>query len=331
MGGDLRDAVAATLGLGSRSAPDDAPDVLADYARWVEANHLRGGASAWFRRRAGMKRFEAFLEHRGHSGPLPWPQLTTSTVRAFYAWLLTPKEKGGAGNALSTAAGRIQELRTFCRQAVADGTIDRDPTASLRLPAPRSDRRVLSADEVAALARAGAAHPKTHVRQAVDAWLFSFYAAGMRFGDVATLPRSAVSETAERRVLVVYHQAKTGKPVAHLLPEASAEIVRRELAEGRNGPLLFTLVRPTELDDPVRRRQEIGRANARVNKALKLATSAAEIPPLSFHSARHSFATAASSADLRTVQRALGHSTLAQTSRYVADLGADVLDLDALQ
>ncbi len=63
--------------------------------------------------------------------------MTTPLVRAYYAWLMTPKKESDAGNATSTASGRIQELRTFCRQALADGTIDREPTAPLRLAAPR--------------------------------------------------------------------------------------------------------------------------------------------------------------------------------------------------
>ena len=334
---DVRDAVGEALALGRRQPDAPADDVLEHYARWVESNRLRGGAAAWFRRRAGMNRFEAFLAHRGHEGPLAWEQLTTSLVRAYRAWLMTPTGEGGAGNAESTATGRIKELRTFCRQAVGDGTIDRDPTAPVRLSEPRSERRVLSADEVAALVEAGASHERPHVRLAVDLWAFSYHAGGARFGDVVTLPRSAVTETDDGRVLVVYHQAKTGKPVAHLLPEAGAEIARRYLhgAGGDGGPatdLLFPVCRPSELDDPVRRRREVGRANARTNKALKVAAKTAGIEPFSFHSARHSFASGrvSAGADLRAVQKALNHSTLAQTARYVADLGADVLDLDAL-
>lgn len=66
---DLRFAVATTLRLeakGVRPVLDDEPDALEDFARWVESNRLRGGASAWFRHRAGMRQFKTFLASRGY-------------------------------------------------------------------------------------------------------------------------------------------------------------------------------------------------------------------------------------------------------------------------
>ncbi len=69
-----------------------------------------------------------------------------------------------------------------------------------------------------------------------------------------------------------------------------------------------------------------------MNKALKLAAKAAGIPGFSTHAARHSWASqkVEGGADLRAIQRTLGHSTLAMTSRYVAELGVDLLDLEVL-
>ena len=192
-------------------------------------------------------------------------------------------------------------------------------------------------DELAAVAEVGAGDTRPSVRLAVDVFPFQYHAGGMRFGDAATLPASAIVEKPDGRAVLIYAQAKTEKVQAFILPSAAAEIARRYLdtAGPDAGPstgLLFQLCLPSELADPIRRRQEIGRANARVNKALKEAAKLAGVPGFSTHAARHSWASqkVGAGADLRAIQKALGHSTLAMTSRYVADLGADVIDLDAL-
>ena len=161
---------------------------------------------------------------------------------------------------------------------------------------------------------------------------------GRRSGWRSTCSCSSTTRAeADGRTLVACVQSKTDKVQAFLLPEAGAEIAGRYLAtdgpdSGPTTGLLFPLCRPGELADPIRRRREIGRANARINKALNLAAEAAKVPPFSTHAARHSWASGKVTAggDLRPIQRALGHSTLAMTSRYVAGLGGDVLDLDSI-
>lgn len=69
-----------------------------------------------------------------------------------------------------------------------------------------------------------------------------------------------------------------------------------------------------------------------VQKALTRALTAARLPHRSIHDLRHSFASLAVQAgvDLETLRAALGHSTLAQTSRYVHSLGVAGAGLDKI-
>lgn len=65
-----------------------------------------------------------------------------------------------------------------------------------------------------------------------------------------------------------------------------------------------------------------------INKYLKQISVKAEIPPISFHTARHSFAFIGNrkTNNLYGISKALGHSNIGVTQSYLASFDTKVID-----
>lgn len=158
-----------------------------------------------------------------------------------------------------------------------------------------------------------------------DMFLFSYYAAGMRFGDVVRLGWESVGKEA-----IVYApgkvKGKTGVKITVPIHGRLRQILNRYRGKGRTVfALLESGASGKELVAQVEAR------NAMVNKYLQVAVNKAGIGKLiSFHCARHSFARLAnevSGRDVYGIKGALGHSSIQVTEIY---LGQDAGAVDAL-
>ena len=248
-------------------------------------------------------------------------------VRAYLARL------SRAGMSPRTAARRLSALRQFYRFLLAEGTRADDPTAAVE--SPRQGRplpKVLSEAEVERLlaaARARCAAPATP-KAALEslrlaALLELLYATGLRVSELVSLPAAAVAR--DPRVLIV--RGKGGKermvPLSEPAREAvagylaarrrhEAEAAGRARAPARPSPWLF----PAGGRSGQLSRQKV----AQLLKGLALE---AGIPPskVSPHVLRHAFASHLldHGADLRAVQKMLGHADISTTQIYTHVLG----------
>ena len=154
--------------------------------------------------------------------------------------------------------------------------------------------------------------------------MFSYYAAGMRFGDVARLKAPEVSDDRAS-----YRMLKTGTPVSIPLPPPAVAIAKKHatMADAR-GSYLFPA--PGDERDGVHLRRRINSRNAQANTALKRVAKKAGVESvgLSFHVSRHSFADFArrQGGDLYAISKALGHSTLQTTETYLRSFDRDAVD-----
>jgi integrase len=144
---------------------------------------------------------------------------------------------------------------------------------------------------------------------------------------VALMKRSSI--VGER---LVYRMKKTGKERnIRLLPPA-LRVVRRHLdarPDADSGDLLFPILVGKDLSTERKRITAIANADALGNKYLKkIARQAGIDATVSFHVARHSFATIAlrKGWDVAEISQALGHSSLKATEQYLK--GFDDTDLD---
>jgi integrase/recombinase XerD len=231
-----------------------------------------------------------------------------------------------AGFKASTAARRLSAVKRYYRFLKAERIRSDDPSSTLSGPKrARPLPKILSEAQVDALFAAAARAQGAHgVR--LRALLEVLYSGGLRVSELVALPANALASAqgAEARALVI--RGKGGRErLAPLTPAA-----KRALAD-------YAAVRAEFLPEDASRRGKAERwlfpsrsKEGRLSReafALMLKTLAADagLSPsaVSPHVIRHAFAThlLARGADLRAVQKLLGHADLSTTQIY-----AHVLD-----
>ncbi len=232
---------------------------------------------------------------------------TAEDIEAYFA------ELGARGLSPATAARRRASVRQFYRFVLGEAWRNDDP--SRRVEAPRKGRplpKVLSREEVDRLiAAAGARDGGEGIRLACMVELI--YASGLRISELTALPLAALAR--DPAYLIV--TGKGGKDrLAPLNAQARAAVkawleVRKDfLPKGdKANPWLF----PS--------RGKAGRLTPRrFAQLLDEAAADAGIDParVSPHVLRHAFAThlLEGGADLRVVQKLLGHADIATTQIY---------------
>lgn len=230
----------------------------------------------------------------------------TQALRAYLATLTA------AGMAARTAARRLSCLRQFYRFLFAEGLRGDDPTAALEGPRRSTTLpKLLSEKEVDRLIAAAHAQPGPQGLR-LAALVEVLYATGLRVSELVGLPLAAVEEG--RRFLVVRGKrgrerlVPLGEPADRALG-AYLEVRERFLTGPRQAQRLF----PS--------RSAVGHlTRERFAQMLKTLAAAAGIDPqkVSPHVLRHAFAShlLAHGADLRAVQKMLGHADIATTQIY---------------
>ena len=176
-------------------------------------------------------------------------------------------------------------------------------------------------------------------------FMFSYYCAGIRAGDLIQLRWSNITEGDNGNKRLEYQMGKNHKGRDFTLVEPALEILKLYYREGVKPsdyifPLLdndapwakfLTLADKDRMKPELRHQlyQQISAKNALINKYLKKIAEKAEITTnLTFHVSRHSFARLAQSkgAQAGAVQSIMGHSNLGTTERYMGEFSTEVAD-----
>ncbi|WP_282604227.1 site-specific tyrosine recombinase XerD [Pelagibius sp. Alg239-R121] len=263
--------------------------------------------------RRDLEHCENFLGSRGKG----LGDAETEDLRAYLRTLTA------SGMAPRTAARRLSALRQFYRFLYEDRLRGDDPTTGLE--SPRQGRplpRVLSEAEVECLLTTARADPSPEgVR--LSTLLELLYATGLRVSELVSLPLSATAR--DPRVLLV--QGKGGRE--RLVPlSVPAREALSEFREIRSRFLMSKLAakangskKPPESPWLFPSRGKSGHLTRhRVGQLLKDLAIAAGIDhaKVSPHVLRHAFASHLldHGADLRAVQKMLGHADISTTQIY---------------
>lgn len=241
-----------------------------------------------------------WLAERGRP---PLGEASAEDLRAHLADL------AGRGFARRTQARRLSAIREFHRFLVVEGIRGDDPAEGLAFPRPGRDLpRTLDEEEVERLI-AGVEGDRTPKGLRLRALVELLYGGGLRVSEAVGLPLSALARD-RRSVLVAgkggkERRAPLGEPAAAALGDwlkARAAL----LGEGES-PWLF----PSGAGHLSRQRL----AQLLKEAAAAVGIQAARVSP---HVLRHAFAShmLARGADLRTLQRLLGHEDISTVQIY---------------
>jgi len=252
-------------------------------------------------------------------GAVPLRRITPAMVRAWVA------DMADEGLSASRQRQARQVLHAALDQAITDGLIGRNPTDKVKVAATRSrEHRYLTAEQVAVLAVA------CEDRQDGAGTLIRVLAySGLRWGEAVALPGSGV-DVLRRRIEVresatevagklVWGSPKNHKSRVVIVPTFIAERLGEHMAGLGPDDLVFRSPRGHPL-----------RTGNFARWVWRPAVAACELDGLWVHDLRHTAASLmiSAGAQVKAVQRALGHASAAITLDVYAGLFDD--DLEAL-
>lgn len=182
----------------------------------------------------------------------------------------------------------------------------------------KGTRLYLNADQLQALedyqvTAAGTAHIFK------DMFIIAVYGGGLRYSDVVELKWSNYDEASHKITKVIN---KTKRQHSFKLGDKAVEILSKyKTALSAPDDFIFPLIRNSSLywSDPFYKDKEITRTNALSTLHLRKIGKALKLPfPLTFHIARHTFATRALNRGMRIehVSKILDHSDIGVTQIY---------------
>lgn len=263
---------------------------LSSYIKKYEKNH------------ENPKTLEVLLHHVekfANGATIQIGQVTSKWVEDFQASLLSSKMPSGRTISQSSVGAYMKLLRAVFRKAAAEGTITRDPTASVSLAKIIDpDMVFLNEDEVRRLA--DTVPDSDSGKEVRRAFLFACFT-GLRVSDLRTLTWGMIERNPPQ---IIKKQKKTKNPVYIPLNKSAAGLI---FDGGEHLPDEFVF----SLGD--------GERNDKSYRILnEWAEKAGVAKRIGWHTARRTFATLAlgGGADAVTVARLLGHTGLSQVMKY---------------
>lgn len=244
---------------------------------------------------------------------------TTTDLKAYLDELAARenvKSKGGGKTAVRTIARRISALRQFFGFLVSEGKRTDDPTSTVESPKQtRTLPKILSEDEVSTLISTAQKQGGPESVRLV-ALLEILYATGLRVSELVGLPIASIGP--ESRFLTV--EGKGGRERIAPLSEPAQKAMKNYM--DIRGKFLM----PDRVDTqskwlfPSRTSESGHLTRQRFAQLLKELSRNANVDSdrVSPHVLRHAFAThlLKHGADLRSVQKMLGHADIATTQIY---------------
>jgi len=229
------------------------------------------------------------------------------------------------GNINNTVRKKLQRFKAMIDWLIENNHITEDPFAKVEKVKPKkiNNKAKLTYEQIKAIENLDLTE-QSQLWNVKNYFLFSFYNAGIRFGDVCTLTWSNIVDGR-----LIYKMNKTGgmknirqlKPMLDILDHYRSDDIKPN-------DLIFPLLKK-KYKDPIILKKAISSKNARVNNLLKkLATKAGIESSISFHVSRHSWAHFAlkQGMDLYSISKALGHADLKITEEYIKSFDEEMLD-----
>ena len=291
----LAEAIQAKRKLDSVSADNNLPApgrLKEDFINFYRglASHQRGHNTrlVWA---CGLKHLIAY---GGES--IPFNKIDEHFLEGFKGYLLKNLK-------INSAAVYFAKIKSAIRQAVRHNILQRNPVDGISIPTEDTNRVFLTLPELRNLRKTDCEN------QAVkDSFLFAAFS-GLRYSDVKKLTWQEVSREANRW-LIAFRQQKTSDLEWLPLSAEAARIIQAQRGTEASERIVNRVAANAVFKLP---------AQQTIDKALKRWALRAGIEKkISFHSARHTFATLGlkHGIDIYTMSKLLGHRSLESTQIY---------------
>lgn len=290
----LRDAILGVKSAKSKQIIDIWQDYVADLFKLIGKEVTR---ATYQKHSRAMRYFEEFLKKKYQTSDVSIKSVNFQMIQQFSIFLKTDKECNH-----NTTIKFLQNLKTVTRLSIRSGWLLKDPFNGISLTLKEVDRPYLSHEEIERLIAFNS--PFDRLNRVRDFFVFSCFT-GLAYIDVSKLKRSEIEGNEESGFWIRTRRQKTGGRANIPLLDIPMSIInnysRLELLRA-NDPILPIL------------------SNQKMNAYLKeLADLCGIEKQLSFHVARHTFATTVTMMNgvpIETVSKMLGHKNLQSTQHY---------------
>ncbi|MBD5202065.1 MAG: site-specific integrase [Bacteroidales bacterium] len=290
------------------------------------------GYSRYKNGQSAMNIFQMFLRATGNGTYKPDSlyvgEVSAELIDKYIKW-----RRDFKNNSNATINHSLTPILKGCEAACALGLIDREINAGIqdmRIQEKASleaegekefDGHNLTKEQLAKLVEFYNSDTEPRRKEFIEMFLFAFHACGLRIVDVMTLQWNHIDfEKRELSKVLI----KTSKRHKIPLTEPALRILRKWQAMGRRKKYVFDLVKDElSLNDADSLYRARNTATKCVNQSLRVVGERLNFPfPLSFHTARHTFAVLAINDGLTmtVVSRLLGHSSTDITEKVYARL-----------
>jgi integrase len=228
--------------------------------------------------------------------------------------------KATKGVSTRTIMNHLLIIRTLFNKAIRDGIVDAKyypfGKGKAKIKLPESHKIGLEEEEIKRIISLDLSQTpgKFHAR---NAWLFSFYFAGMRISDVLKTKWSDIQEGR-----LHYRMGKNEKVLSIAVPQQITEILKHyESDKQKASDFVFPDLKGVDMNDHKALNTRISTACKRFNKHMKVVAKMAGIEKnISNHIARHSFGNiAGDQISPQMLQKLYRHSDIRTTMGYQAN------------
>jgi integrase len=281
-------------------------EIFREHNKQVEALLGKDFAAGTLQRyRTSLDHTRSFIRWKYGVDDLEIQSLDHEFISTYSFWLKSIQNCGH--NTTVKYLGNFKKIVIIC---IKNGWLKRDPFIGFKMVKKDVNRVVLSNEELSRLATKK--FEIERLEQVRDIFLFSCYT-GLAYIDVKQLKRSQLITGIDGEQWIITSRQKTASPTRlPLLPQA-LELVRKYESHPQcsvKGTVLPVL------------------SNQKMNAYLKEIADVCGIDkPLTFHIARHTFATTitlGNGVPIETVSKMLGHKSLKQTQHYAKILDTKI-------
>ena len=228
------------------------------------------------------------------------------------------RQRGNKDNSIAT---RFAIFKAIYNKAVKEGkvAVKQNPFSIYQVGSlwAKTRKRAIDKDDIQRLIdlEITEGHTTEYRRLAKDLFLFSYFTAGMNFGDIARLRYKDIVKGR-----VNYSRHKTQKLLSFQLVPMALQILEKYGTAGHGEDYIFPILNRHEHTSPQQIFNRLHKVLRKVNRELKVLGEMIGLGmPLTTYVARHTYATVLkrSGVSVALISESLGHSDLSTTQIYL--------------